>query len=529
MKIIDIAMCVDNIDPEHLGRIRVNRYSTQTGVIEGAYNIEAKDKWSSKDLFVAGPFLPVNSNFIPEIGQSVKLINYNTDKPHVNMEYIAGPFTTMYDFNGQTHLAQIEKTSYGGPVKRTSSITDKLGNFLHTKSKGSFAKHNHYGIYGKYGSDVIFTDDGLMLRGGKFLSKIGASTKDRKKMSKQPIMSNKSANIYLKKFPKTKYWDEAFVEVNTQTVSDLKFLIEYEVTNFATVDGVFDSGTINFYIYKLKPDPQKEYKTDNSFLKSVSLKSGYYELVTNIPPHSGTDTSSTDPNISIMLPLVGLTPIEASINARNVIKKLHTDGITQNSLTYSPTDGKSILNNFSYTGPIHPFFYRVTNSMVQPITDSSQNVNRYSFLDKIDVYGKKESGLIYSKTKIDAEPDSKKVIKPVLKEKEGEQTFGTVKADQIFLLSTSPTHSTGDDIDFGKLDKYEITQEDYIMKIWPNTYSTVRGETLYEVLVSMFNLFVTHKHDILEPLEQSDPSFQALKKKIESLEQDMLNGSIRIN
>jgi DNA-binding HxlR family transcriptional regulator len=45
----------------------------------------------------------------------------------------------------------------------------------------------------------------------------------------------------------------------------------------------------------------------------------------------------------------------------------------------------------------------------------------------------------------------------------------------------------------------------------------------------MFDLFASHKHDILEPLEQSDDNFQTLKRKLESLEEEMLNHSIRIN
>jgi hypothetical protein len=94
MKIIDIGICIDNVDPKGLGRIRCVRYSDYVGSKEKA--LKKYEPWSKNDLFVALPFLPTNINFIPEIEQLVKIINYNTRKINVNQEYIAGPFTTMF-------------------------------------------------------------------------------------------------------------------------------------------------------------------------------------------------------------------------------------------------------------------------------------------------------------------------------------------------------------------------------------------------------------------------------------------------
>ena len=114
MKIIDIAICIDNNDPKGIGRIRAIRYSSYTGQLEKAFEYNA---WDDKDLFTAIPFLPTNLNFIPEKGQAVKIINYDTDKDTVNLEYIAGPFTTVHDFSGQNHSGQLENTTYGIAAK----------------------------------------------------------------------------------------------------------------------------------------------------------------------------------------------------------------------------------------------------------------------------------------------------------------------------------------------------------------------------------------------------------------------------
>ncbi len=77
MKIIDIAICVDNVDPKGIGRIRCVGYNDYTGEKERAVNYV---EWDDKDPFVALPFLPSNINYIPEVEQIVKVLRYNTEK-----------------------------------------------------------------------------------------------------------------------------------------------------------------------------------------------------------------------------------------------------------------------------------------------------------------------------------------------------------------------------------------------------------------------------------------------------------------
>ena len=44
-------------------------------------------------------------------------------------------------------------------VATSKKDTDEL-----IKNDGAFARHTDYGVYGKYGSDIIFTENGLMRR-----------------------------------------------------------------------------------------------------------------------------------------------------------------------------------------------------------------------------------------------------------------------------------------------------------------------------------------------------------------------------
>ena len=166
-RIINLGTCVDNKDPLGLGRIRVQTYSDSAGPLVGAMKYEA---WDDKDPFIALPFLPTNINYIPKEGQAVKIINHDPEKDIVNREYIAGPFTTIHDFNPQLYSSQVKDTTYGGGDSSNTVIVDKkTGEVIDSFVKTSIAKENDYAIYGKDGSDIIFTEAGVSLRGGKFI------------------------------------------------------------------------------------------------------------------------------------------------------------------------------------------------------------------------------------------------------------------------------------------------------------------------------------------------------------------------
>ena len=112
----------------------------------------------------------------------------------------------------------------------------------------------------------------------------------------------------------------------------------------------------------------------------------------------------------------------------------------------------------------------------------------------------------------------------------GEQSFSNLSADKIYITSTSPnTGANISSINFNELNDYELTQDDYINKIDPNTYAMVRGEILYEVLIAIKNLIDSHVHNINKPPIQSDHNWVKLNSLIETLRNDLLNDSIRIN
>jgi hypothetical protein len=85
-------------------------------------------------------------------------------------------------------------------------------------------------------------------------------------------------------------------------------------------------------------------------------------------------------------------------------------------------------------------------------------------------------------------------------------------------------------INFESLDKYELTQENYIKDVEPNTYATVRGENLINFLEALYNVLVTHAHNPLKPYARINYySHDVLVKLFNNLKNDILNNSIRIN
>lgn len=495
MKIIDLGICIDNLDPQHFGRIRYKTYYGTSGDIEKSIDYEP---WDDRDPFIASPFLPTNINFIPEIGQAVKIMTFDTDKDSVNQQYIAGPFSTMHDFNSQTYSQSIENTTYGATTKHKKKIIDSNGKFRDPKSVASFAKHTDYGIYGKYGSDILFTENGLQLRGGKLISKEAASPQDREKLLSVPLMSKKSSKLQLKKFPKKMILKP--IEDNTTKVESktLNYIVEY------TLNDLSNPTDVKFYIYKVNKPYGTAYNT-NSFNQYTDLNLEYLTLIN--PENSGNTPTHTVSVESIK---------DAYIETRGIILSLDGDGLTS-------------LNPLYKEKNLHPFYFRPTKEFRERVGNINEKI---TYLNNINVRSVgPNSGLIWSYTSPNPPQKNTKNIKlvPTIEESSNEQTFGSLISDKIFLLSTD-TNETDKTIDFQSLDKYEYTQNDYIEKIEPNTYSFVRGEILLNLLYAIIDVLQSHRHNINDPYARTDyPQHNRLMELFLKLENDLLNKSIRIN
>ena len=497
MKIIDIGICVNNIDPKGIGRIRAIRYNDYVGEKEKAMNY---DEWGDYDPFVCSPFLPTNINLIPQIGQAVKVLNFNTDKETVNQEYIAGPFTTMYDINSQNFSQQIEHTTYGVAIKHKPDIRKSTGEYIEKQSDNAFAKETDYGVYGKFGSDILFTENGLQLRGGKLLSKDAAGVKDRKLMISFPLMSKSSSRIYLKKFPKKGTLNKRKKKTIKNESKDIKTIVEYEINNLTSPN------IVTFYVYSVIKPYGQTFKT-NFFASSSPLIFSSLKLINS-------DNTYSSPTFSVEVDSIDYIP-----NAiRDVLFTLHEKGLKEFNPIYDSSD-------------LHPLYFRPTDFFKSLTGTPEQNEKKNAILNSIKISGVgPANGLMWSQSKIIPKPIIKEEIEEFLKinTNSPEQTFSAVVSDKIYLLSTDP-NETQKTVNFNNLDKYEFTQEDYIKNIDPNTYSSVRGENLIRLLRSIINLLLSHQHNVIGPLLQEDPNYETLQNLLKNVEQDILNSSIKIN
>ena len=510
MKIIDIGKCIDNVDPLGIGRIRVSRYNEYTGQKEKAISYEP---WGDRDLFIANPFLPNNINFIPEINQSVKIIQYNSDKDTVNVEYIAGPFTTMYDYNAQTFSQQVAITTYGTNVKHKPEIIKNGSKFINKKSENTFAKDKDFAIYGKNGSDVLFTENGLQLRGGKLLSKSAASSVNRETMLDYPIMAKKSSRIYLKKFPKKMKLEEDLQTKNVTENKDLSYIVEYDVN---TLVNDATGYTVNLYVYKVRNAYGDVFKT-NYFTENSVIENSLVKLV-------NTDNTSTTPTYTKTVDFI----TDAYKEIRDKIFLIHDKGINE-------LKGINEVQ-LTFQGEAHPFFFRPTSNFKNlSLSTEDERKNRQTILNNVNVLRiGPSSGLIWSSTRAKAQTNPVTSVEEILTvdPNSPEQTFGSVLADKIFLLSTDlGTNETKNPVPFTDLNGYELTQEDYIKRIEPATFSTVRGENLLKLLNKMIDVIQSHRHNPgLSIMGQYDyKEGNELKDLVKTVEDDILNKSIRIN
>jgi len=502
MKIVDIGICVNNIDPKGIGRIRYRTYGMFVSEIENGVKY---DDWDDNDPFIALPFLPAHINIIPQNQQSVKLIKYDTDKDTQNVEYIGGPYTSPHDVQNQTFVTQHKDTTYGGViVKGIKDIRNKDGKFNSPVTRGAIIDNKDTGFRGNYGSDVIFTENGIQLRGGMLISKQGNNNRN---LNDYPQMAKKLGRFSLKKFAKTLKSVKEVVDSSKIAVSKLKYIIEYEIDSLTTPT------QLKLYVYKVIGGHDTQFNTDVFGENSV-----FTETDTSLVKLINTGNTISGATHTMLLD----GSIKSSyIELREILYLIDIKDLTVLDSTYSNED-------------IHPFYFRPTSTFrLAKGINTTEVSNKLTFLSKIQVRNiNGGSGLIFSRQ--GANPPlivNKKMVDNTNEVKNaGEQSFSNLSADKVYVLSTSPNVGANvKSINFNELDEYELTQEDYISRIEPNTYAMVRGENLYNLLIAIKDLLDSHVHNINEPLVKSDPNWNKLNNLIETLRNDLLNDSLRIN
>ena len=505
MQIIDIGICVNNIDPKAIGRIRYRPYSLFVSEIENGIKY---DEWDESDPFVAIPFLPLHINVIPQVQQSIKLLRYDTDKETQNVEYVAGPYTSPHNLQNQTFASQHKDTTYGGVIiKNIKDIRNKDGKYNSPTTPGAIVNERDTGFRGNYGSDMFFTENGIQLRGGMLKSKDVKSTGTTKlSILDYPQLAKKMGRFSLKKFARTLKNQKQTIDASKIASGKLKYIIEYELDSLTTPT------LLKLYVYKIVGGYGREFNTDVFGQNSV-----FTTTDTSIVKLINTGNTLNDP--TYIKSIDGTIP-SAYIELRELLNLIDRDNITVLDGTYPNED-------------VHPFYFRPTPSFRLSKGTGIEITNKSLFLSKILVRNKVGgSNLIFSRQSADPPivPNVKSIDVAKEEPNSGEQSFSNLSADRIYITSTDPNKGVNVKvINFNDIDEYELTQEDYVNKIEPNTYAMVRGENLYNLLMAMKNLIDSHIHNINEPPIKTDPNWVKLNGLIETLRNDLLNDSVRIN
>lgn len=499
MRIVNVGICIDNLDPKGIGRIRYKTYGGFTSEMAGGVDYA---EWSDEDPFVATPFLPTHINVVPQPNQSVKVIYYDGDKPGQNAEYISGPYTSPQDPQSQTYTSQHRYTTFGGAaVKNIKDIRNPKGELNSPVSKGVVINPKDYGLKGNYGSDVIFTEGGLQLRGGYLYSKESKKRNNRD----YPQISKKMSRVSLKKFPSTFRPFREVVNVDKVRSVQIKYIIEYEI------DDVISPSELKLYVYQVLANYNSEFNSDVFSSDSVFSVSGNSSI--KLINEEGDDNSPTH-----TIPLDG-TIESAYIETRNILFEINEKSL-------------SVLSDGYTSDSIFPYYFRPTMEfrMLKPSTQAGKN-SKKMYLSKVQHRKKTTSGLIFSR--IDSNPPvttTKKMVEGIRKSNNNdEQSFVNMIGDRIYLTSTDTNGTNVKTVNFENLDEYELTQENYLKDIEMNTYALVRGEILYQFIESMVSLMSSHRHNLNEPMVKTDQNWVRLNNLMQSLRDDLLNNSIRIN
>jgi hypothetical protein len=327
-------------------------------------------------------------------------------------------------------------------------------------------------------------------------------------MLTHPLMADKSSRLYLKKFPKKMVLGSRKVKKTDVEIKSIKTIVEYDIEGtLSNITGI----TLN--VYSVKSEYGNTFKT-NFFTENTSIPMSSVKLI---------NTDDTDSTVTYRVDVSSTD--EAYKEIRDKIFSIHDKGLGELNTLYENQDER------------HPIFFRprIGGNLTKNGMTSTEEFNKKVILDKISVSRVgPTSGLIWSANRVKVPSSTKEYLQDFLKviQNSPEQTFATLTSDEIYFLSTDlGSNESETPINFKSLDKYDYTQEDYVRNIKPKTFSTVRGENLLRLLRSMILVIFTHRHNPLKPIigqtEYADG--EELKKLYQTLENDILNKSIRIN
>ena len=566
-KIISFEVCVANQDPQRAGRIRVVNVKGE-GLSKARINdpiqaIVKLDKEARKnntykpwekgvpgsygdDPYLVNPFLPLNLNIIPRIGEAAKVITYDTVKDSQNREYVGPVISQFGEIKGDNFLNSQIRTSFGS---QNVAQPDFAPNGLPIcDGKGSFPNPEDVAIVGRYNTDIILgmreksiideCDDDpssspipedwypqILIRSGKLIK--------NREFSSQPKTNKKPTFIQLNTFPQSLTAKEIEVDQSFRNDAPLATLVEWSLDQTALNSGNL-SGKIEFFKMPYKNDLTQKVYMAGEFNVEIVIPPLALNVQTN---KICTIDFTLAPSIEKLSVLINDVIKNIDDSDWSSLQKVENDFST---ITYNP-DCKPDEVGVFVSGMLHPLYFRPntrTHRLIAkpkpvgaPLNYIAMNQTANDLSKLITLEGVKTQGwgLAFTNQNGKRTPDfeTKKVKKTVFHTEPVQQGIISAGAEKIYLLSYNSTQINGQ-IKLGG--NYGITQEKFASDIEKQTSGLIRGEKLIELLQKLVNVVNNHVHDMPGNVRVDSPiSKQDLKILVDNADLSMINKNIRIN
>ena len=503
-QVVNYGKVISNNDPMNLGRIRVEPVSWQ---IEDQYsafkvpfslNFNEKAWWKTEDPFVFMPLLPLFVYQVPKVGEYVHVIYYNTELQDRNKFYIQGTFSSPNNTQFEPYDSSLAFTAKGERNSLPRDIRTNNGEYINIDQIGLYPDVNTIGLLGRYNSDVLLPENGVVLRANTILD--GSDKLD-------PTFNKKHSAISLQKY-ETRNVDNGTTTYfeNNKVVQPVKYLIEYNV--YGGIGTLTGSYSAYVYVYKIS-----EYQP----VYTNSVDNTWYEFpeISKIGPIYKEDyTFKTFDEI--------VTGINNLIQRVNSGKFLVGDNLIENIFPFVFQPEKSLYNKYTLNN----------------ITDVSEAINAQRFISAVHLNKTDANvgfGLVCKQGELGPLTELTSFEIENITAEPNPITYGINVSDISFLLSHDSQIPGTNKIDFDTADfsGNTLSQKFIEESILPNTNSMVRGEQLLNLIELIVKYLITHVHPYHGMAPNSvgldGTQSQKILAELFNATETILNKNLRIN
>lgn len=507
-KIIKLGKVLNVDGASQPGTLKIRAYPQ--GIDETALNKTSFTKWSDNDPYVFVSLLPIFFNQAPQEGETVLLFYANPFESTFQDQYwIQFSPSNILNIGGETYEQTLANTGQGDNIAQPKSLVGPSSNtkgkpfnygspkLINQNIEGVFPKNSEVAVMGRGTSDVVLGQNSLLLRAGKVYEFVPNQIPKRNfnrafvnlSHFKEKITTNPEPTIFL---------------YNQTESIPVKKLIIYDVDNLES-----------------NPNPP----INGTFTGSIKI----YELLENEKTLSTNITQDTDFSDSI-----GSTLFEYTFNSLSLVSAT----TLINTFLEKSFGDLGLINmppvpNFQIKEPRYPSFFCFGPNITNGLRNSNPIINKNSndFKNFVKYFTSSESSIVYGKNLLVQPPKPKK---EEVFEKEVEkidETYTTIGADTIFLLSHLQSIGTEEVNLSNTIDTLDIEDlESFVDK----TNSSVRGEKLLDLLDLIVDFVTDHVHNPNESPDEGPYGVRKLtKQKLRDALADaritVLNQNIRIN